>query len=40
MYLAALQQDKEIPGFTVKEGFDSDVFVGNDVIDMYAKCGV
>lgn len=37
--IAALQQGKCIHGYIVKNGFDSDVFVGTALIDMYAKCG-
>ncbi|XP_048330063.2 pentatricopeptide repeat-containing protein DOT4, chloroplastic [Ziziphus jujuba] len=29
----------EIHGLVVKSGFDSDVFVGGALVDMYAKCG-
>ncbi|XP_077227832.1 tetratricopeptide repeat (TPR)-like superfamily protein [Tasmannia lanceolata] len=29
---------KEIHGYTVRHGFDSDVFIGSSLIDMYAKC--
>ncbi|XP_058113241.1 pentatricopeptide repeat-containing protein At5g16860-like [Magnolia sinica] len=29
----------EIHGFSIKMGFDSDVFVGGALTDMYAKCG-
>jgi pentatricopeptide repeat protein len=35
----ALQQGKEIHGYTIKSIFASDVFAGNALIDMYAKCG-
>eukprot|EP01018_Ginkgo_biloba_P019490 Gb_31546 [translate_table: standard] len=37
--LAALQQGKRIHGVIVRRGFESDVFVGTALIDMYAKCG-
>eukprot|EP01018_Ginkgo_biloba_P003996 Gb_27880 [translate_table: standard] len=37
--LAALQQGKEIHGHLARNGLFSDVFVGNALIDMYAKCG-
>eukprot|EP01018_Ginkgo_biloba_P036669 Gb_31699 [translate_table: standard] len=37
--LAALQQGKEIHNYIVRGAFESDVFVGNALIDMYAKCG-
>eukprot|EP01018_Ginkgo_biloba_P026788 Gb_37509 [translate_table: standard] len=38
-YLAALQQGKWIHGYIIRYGFESDIFVGNSLIDMYAKCG-
>eukprot|EP01018_Ginkgo_biloba_P003629 Gb_16327 [translate_table: standard] len=38
-YLAALQQGKWIHAYIVKSGFESDVSVGNSLVDMYAKCG-
>eukprot|EP01018_Ginkgo_biloba_P038127 Gb_19299 [translate_table: standard] len=37
--LAVLQQGKEIHEYIVRNGFDSDIVVGNALIDMYAKCG-
>eukprot|EP01018_Ginkgo_biloba_P036301 Gb_23551 [translate_table: standard] len=37
--LAVLQQGKGIHNYTIKSGYESDVFVGNALIDMYAKCG-
>eukprot|EP01018_Ginkgo_biloba_P030319 Gb_23085 [translate_table: standard] len=37
--LAALQQGKEIHDYVLKRGFESDVFVGSALVDMYAKCG-
>eukprot|EP00253_Pinus_taeda_P000868 PITA_00868 len=37
--LAALQQAKWIHGYIIKSGFDSDVFVGSALVDLYAKCG-
>eukprot|EP01018_Ginkgo_biloba_P030281 Gb_21430 [translate_table: standard] len=37
-HLAALQQGEEIHSYIIKSGFDSDVFVGSALIDMYAKC--
>eukprot|EP01018_Ginkgo_biloba_P030250 Gb_03345 [translate_table: standard] len=37
--LAALQQGKEIHGYIIRSRFESDVFIGNALIDMYAKCG-
>eukprot|EP01018_Ginkgo_biloba_P002288 Gb_24674 [translate_table: standard] len=38
-HLAALQQGMLIHAYTIKSGFESDVFMGNTLIDMYAKCG-
>eukprot|EP01018_Ginkgo_biloba_P015274 Gb_41648 [translate_table: standard] len=38
-HLLALQQGKEIHNYIVRGGFESDVFVGSALIDMYAKCG-
>eukprot|EP01018_Ginkgo_biloba_P037431 Gb_29873 [translate_table: standard] len=35
----ALQQGKWIHDYIVRSGFESDVFVGTALIDMYAKCG-
>jgi len=43
--LATLQHGKQVhahvvkAGFQFKTGLDSDVFVGNSLVDMYAKCG-
>eukprot|EP01018_Ginkgo_biloba_P030474 Gb_39962 [translate_table: standard] len=37
--LAALQQGKEIHDYIIRLGFENVVFVGNAVVDMYAKCG-
>eukprot|EP01018_Ginkgo_biloba_P011283 Gb_07570 [translate_table: standard] len=37
--LAALEQGKEIHEFIIRGGFQTDVFVGNTLVDMYAKCG-
>eukprot|EP01018_Ginkgo_biloba_P036695 Gb_15537 [translate_table: standard] len=38
-HLAALQQGKWMHGYIIKSGFESDDFVGNSLMDMYAKCG-
>eukprot|EP01018_Ginkgo_biloba_P015176 Gb_08049 [translate_table: standard] len=38
-HLAALQQGKEIHDYIIKNGYNSDLFVMNSLIDMYAKCG-
>eukprot|EP01018_Ginkgo_biloba_P029187 Gb_18176 [translate_table: standard] len=37
--LAALEQGKEIHTYIIRSGFESDAFVGNALVDMYAKCG-
>eukprot|EP01018_Ginkgo_biloba_P022920 Gb_32227 [translate_table: standard] len=37
--LGALQQGKEIHGFMIRNGFESDSFTGSALIDMYGKCG-
>eukprot|EP01018_Ginkgo_biloba_P030422 Gb_19924 [translate_table: standard] len=37
--LTSLQQGKEIHEYITKTGFDSDVFVGSSLVDMYTKCG-
>ncbi|KAH9306435.1 hypothetical protein KI387_010839 [Taxus chinensis] len=37
--LAALGQGKQIQSQVMKTGFENDVFVGNSLITMYAKCG-
>ncbi|XP_057872604.1 pentatricopeptide repeat-containing protein At4g02750 [Cryptomeria japonica] len=37
--LAALGQGKQIQSQVIRTGFENDVFVGNSLITMYAKCG-
>eukprot|EP01018_Ginkgo_biloba_P031908 Gb_25357 [translate_table: standard] len=37
--LAALEQGKEVHEDIIRSGFQSDVFVGSALVDMYAKCG-
>eukprot|EP01018_Ginkgo_biloba_P019599 Gb_25046 [translate_table: standard] len=37
--LASMERGKEIHEEIVKSGFESNVFVGNALVDMYAKCG-
>ncbi|KAJ7547987.1 hypothetical protein O6H91_08G112500 [Diphasiastrum complanatum] len=37
--IATLEQGKELHFQIVKSGFESDVTVGNTLVDMYAKCG-
>eukprot|EP01018_Ginkgo_biloba_P019248 Gb_37820 [translate_table: standard] len=36
---SALQQGKQIHGYIIKNGFESEIIVDNALIDMYAKCG-
>jgi len=36
-HLAHLQSGEQIHGYIIKSGFESDIFVGNSLIDMYAK---
>ncbi|GLT54050.1 hypothetical protein SLA2020_272830 [Shorea laevis] len=38
-FLAAKRQGKEIHGCVLKYGFESDVPIGNALIEMYSKCG-
>eukprot|EP01018_Ginkgo_biloba_P035754 Gb_27454 [translate_table: standard] len=38
-YLGALEQGKQIHNYVYRNGFEADIFVGNSLIDMYAKCG-
>ncbi|KAB1224900.1 hypothetical protein CJ030_MR1G008826 [Morella rubra] len=38
--VGAWSQGKEVHGFAVRSGLVEDVFVGNAVVDMYAKCGM
>eukprot|EP01018_Ginkgo_biloba_P038447 Gb_32439 [translate_table: standard] len=35
----ALEWSKQLHGYIVRTGFESNVFVGNALVDMYAKCG-
>eukprot|EP01018_Ginkgo_biloba_P002677 Gb_01638 [translate_table: standard] len=37
--LAALEHGKELHRDIIKSGFQNDIFVGNALVDMYAKCG-
>eukprot|EP01018_Ginkgo_biloba_P004814 Gb_18728 [translate_table: standard] len=37
--LATLEQGKHIHSDIIKTGFESDLFVGSALVDMYAKCG-
>eukprot|EP01018_Ginkgo_biloba_P013099 Gb_10133 [translate_table: standard] len=36
---AALEPGKQVHAHTIKSGFELDVFVGSNLVDMYAKCG-
>ncbi|XP_057834595.2 pentatricopeptide repeat-containing protein At2g33680 [Cryptomeria japonica] len=36
--LEAQEQGKQIHSYIIKTGFNSDIFVGNALVDMYAKC--
>eukprot|EP01018_Ginkgo_biloba_P037423 Gb_09406 [translate_table: standard] len=38
-YLGALHQGDSIHGFIIKNGFESSIFVGTALIDMYVRCG-
>ena len=38
-HLAAVEQGKEVHGYIVRNGFESNVSVGSSLIDMYGKCG-
>jgi pentatricopeptide repeat protein len=38
-HLSALQPGKCLHGYIIRSGYESDMFVGNSLIDMYAKCG-
>ncbi len=37
--VAALEEGRNIHGAIIQSGYESDVFVGSSLIDMYAKCG-
>ncbi|KAJ7532424.1 hypothetical protein O6H91_13G002800 [Diphasiastrum complanatum] len=37
--IAALEQGKQLHSDIIRSGFESDLIVGNTLIDMYAKCG-
>ncbi|CAK9256023.1 unnamed protein product, partial [Sphagnum jensenii] len=37
--MVALEEDRCAHEQTIQSGFESDVFVGNSLVDMYAKCG-
>eukprot|EP01018_Ginkgo_biloba_P018484 Gb_38129 [translate_table: standard] len=39
IYVAALQQGKWIHGYIIRNGFESNVFLENSLLTMYAKCG-
>ncbi|XP_077217455.1 pentatricopeptide repeat (PPR) superfamily protein [Tasmannia lanceolata] len=38
-YLAALREGMALHSFIIRAGFESNILVGNSLIDMYAKCG-
>eukprot|EP01018_Ginkgo_biloba_P039032 Gb_40503 [translate_table: standard] len=38
-HLPSLEQGKEVHNYILRHGFESDIFMGNALIDMYAKCG-
>lgn len=38
--LSGLRQGREIHAHIIKMGFESDVYVGNALVDMYSKCGM
>jgi pentatricopeptide repeat protein len=38
-HLLALEQGKQIHGYAIRSGFESDVVVGTGLVNMYAKCG-
>jgi pentatricopeptide repeat protein len=37
--VAAPEEGRHIHGAIIQSGYESDVFVGSSLIDMYAKCG-
>ncbi|KAH9313012.1 hypothetical protein KI387_028047 [Taxus chinensis] len=37
--MEALEEGKQVQGFVVKSGFESNAVVGSVLVDMYAKCG-
>eukprot|EP01018_Ginkgo_biloba_P014954 Gb_36806 [translate_table: standard] len=39
LILAALEQGKVVHAHIIKSGFDSNLFLGNVLLDMYARCG-
>eukprot|EP01018_Ginkgo_biloba_P037439 Gb_29879 [translate_table: standard] len=38
-HVGALQQGRWIHDYIIRSGFECDIFLGNSLIDMYAKCG-
>ncbi|KAL1329809.1 hypothetical protein HN51_046993 [Arachis hypogaea] len=38
-FVGSSMQGKQVHGFAVRSGLVDDVFVGNAIVDMYAKCG-
>ena len=39
VYLSFVQQGMEIHGYIIKHGLESNIYVGNALIDKYEKCG-
>jgi pentatricopeptide repeat protein len=37
--LATIQRGKQVHAFSIRAGYDSDVYIGAALVDMYAKCG-
>lgn len=37
--LATIERGKQVHGHTVRRGYDSDVYIGAALVDMYSKCG-
>ncbi|XP_073124480.1 pentatricopeptide repeat-containing protein At4g20770 isoform X2 [Henckelia pumila] len=38
-FLTSLSRGKQVQGLILKDGYESDVYVGTSLIDMYSKCG-
>jgi pentatricopeptide repeat protein len=36
--LAAMEQGKQVHYHAIRSGFEIDIYVGNALVDMYAKC--
>lgn len=37
--LATIERGKQVHGYSIRCGYDSDVYIGAGLVDMYAKCG-